>query len=55
MKIGHIFDSIENPIYLKIGPNFNQLYLERIQRHLHSVKGDSSYGGRFDCEKIKEI
>ena len=22
VKIGHIFDCIENPIYLKIGPNF---------------------------------
>ena len=55
MKIGHIFNYIENPIYLEIGPNFKKLYLERMRRYFHSVKSnDSIYGGRFDYEKIKE-
>ena len=56
MKIVHILNCIENPIYLAIGPNFNRQYLERIKRYPHSVKSNDSYkGGRFDCQKIKEI
>ena len=55
VKIGHIFNYIENPIYLEIGPNFKKLYLERMRRYLHSVKNNEAIqGGRLDCEKIKE-
>ena len=51
VKIGHIFNCIENHIYLKIGPHFNKLYLECMRRYLHSVKSNDPFqAGRFDCK-----
>ena len=55
-KFGPISKYIGFSIQLKICPNFNGQYLERIKRYPHSVKSNDSYkGGRFDCQKIKEI